>query len=121
MTDRSSPIPVELLHIPECPNFDAYYPHLVALLSDYNMPTSLTATLIESGEVAIARHFRGSPTVRVSGIDIDPTSTSDDQAGMQCRLYLTPNGLVGLPPDEWLLLALDRESTTPTTDRHDAR
>ena len=55
-------------------------------------------------------HFLGSPTVRVDGRDVEPGAEQRQDFGMKCRLYATPDGLRGTPPDQWALDALSQET-----------
>ena len=61
-----------------------------------------------SFEAAEGERFLGSPTVRVDGEDIEPDAGERSPFGLKCRPYATPEGLRGLPPDEWVLAALAR-------------
>ena len=42
----------------------------------------------------------------VDGVDIDPGVGARSDYGLKCRLYPTEQGLLGAPPDEWVLDAL---------------
>lgn len=66
----------------------------------------MTADADEAG----CTNFLGSPTVRVDGRDDEPDAASRRDHGLSCRLYRTPDGMQGTPPDEWVL-ALLRPST----------
>jgi len=52
-------------------------------------------------EAAERERFLGSPSVRVNQEDIEPGAEERRDFGMKCRLYVTPDGLSGLPPDRW--------------------
>lgn len=43
--------------------------------------------------VAVQERFPGSPTIRVDGIDIDPTYVDPGDYTPRCRLYRTDAGL----------------------------
>lgn len=101
----ASPI-LELLYIDNCPHHAAFMPHLQQLLAGVSIHSPITLVRIESDEQAIAARFLGSPTLRVNGIDVDPTAPDRDTYGLQCRLYSTPEGPVGSPPDRWIIDAL---------------
>jgi hypothetical protein len=60
--------------------------------------------------------FAGSSTFRVDGSDL-----FDQDAGggaLTCRVYATPGGLVGVPTDEDLVMALGRRLTNDTVRRN---
>jgi hypothetical protein len=103
------PCIVEVLYFDGCPNHDALLPHLRALLAAHNIAADLTTTPVHSDEDAHRLRFLGSPTVRVNGTDVDPGSATRTDYGMQCRLYNTPAGLTGTPPDNWILDAISRQ------------
>lgn len=45
--------------------------------------------------------------VRVDGEDIDPAADRNSY-GLRCRVYATPAGLAGTPPDDLILAAVRR-------------
>ena len=53
---------------------------------------------VDAGDPAVttARHFLGSPTLRVDGRDIDPRCSDPGDYTPQCRIYWTPEGLRGV-------------------------
>lgn len=61
---------------------------------------------IPDDEHAQRERFLGSPTIRVHGRDIDLSAANRDDYGLKCRIYQTPAGLTGLPPDEWIVDAI---------------
>lgn len=52
--------------------------------------------------------FLGSLTLRIAGEDVEPGAALRTDFGLKCRLYATPDGFRGTPPDEWVLGALAR-------------
>ena len=63
---------------------------------------------VEDADAAEAERFLGSPTIRVDGEDVEPSASERTDYGLECRLYETPDGLRGVPADEWVLRALER-------------
>jgi hypothetical protein len=62
---------------------------------------------IDTDEDAIRYEFRGSPTIRVAGVDID--DDADLPVGLTCRAYRQPNGKISpLPAMEKIVAALRR-------------
>jgi hypothetical protein len=57
-------------------------------------------------EVAAAHRFPGSPTIRVDGIDIDPSFVDPGDYTPRCRLFRTAEGLRGVRSREWIENAL---------------
>jgi hypothetical protein len=56
--------------------------------------------------VASRLRFPGSPTIRVDGVDVDPTYVDPGDYTPRCRLYRTSEGLGGLPERRWIEDAL---------------
>ncbi len=106
ITGLDPPPVIELLHVDGCPHHDALLPHLHRLLADHAIPAPITVTRIDSDQDAQRHRFLGSPTLRVNGRDVDPAAAGRTSYGLQCRLYVTPDGMAGTPPDEWILDAL---------------
>ena len=99
---------LELLYFDGCPNHQALLPHLEQLLRGAEISAEIRLRRIEDDNAAQNQRFLGSPTVRVDGRDVEPCAEERDDFGLKCRLYRTPAGLRGVPPDEWILDALTR-------------
>ncbi len=61
---------IEVLYFDGCPGFAELMPRLRALAGD--QPIKLRQ--ITTAEAAVAEQFLGSPTVRVDGIDVEPSA-----------------------------------------------
>jgi len=105
-------VAIELLYFDGCPNHEALLPHLRALIAERRIEADVRLRRVESAEAAEREHFLGSPTVRVDGDDVDPGASERDDYGLKCRLYPTPGGLLGTPPDDWVLDALARSTSS---------
>lgn len=97
---------IELLYFDGCPSHESFVPRLEALLSQANVDASIEERRVESDEAAQRERFLGSPTLRVDSVDVEPIAGERTDYGLKCRLYATDAGLVGSPPDEWVLSAL---------------
>ena len=97
---------IELLYFDGCPHHDELLPHLEELLARTGHAVEITLIRIDTPEQAEQHRFLGSPTVRLDGIDIDPTAAERDDYGIKCRLYRTDEGLRGTPPDDLFLRVL---------------
>lgn len=85
---------VALQYFAGCPNWQTTAGHL-ARLADEGLDVSIDHEIIDSHETAVARGFRGSPTVLVDGVD--PFENESTPVGLACRVYRTPNGIEGSP------------------------
>lgn len=99
---------VEVLYLDGCPNHEALLPRLQALLSASGVTADIELVPIGDAAAAERERFVGSPTVRVDGEDIEPGAADRTDYGLKCRLFATPDGLRGLPAEEWVLAALQR-------------
>jgi hypothetical protein len=106
----SSAMKVEVLYFDGCPNHEALLPHLRALLLAAGADAVIELVLVDDTDAAERQRFLGSPTVRVDGEDIEPGADKRTNFGIKCRLYATPEGLRGTPPDEWVLAAVGRRA-----------
>ncbi|HEY2192104.1 MAG TPA: hypothetical protein VGH76_07355 [Actinomycetospora sp.] len=107
MPARSCDPSVELLYFSGCPNHQAFLPHLRQLIREHGVNAPVRLVEITGDDQAQHQRFLGSPSLRINGIDVDPCATGRTDYGMQCRLYFTDNGARGVPPDSWILRALD--------------
>jgi hypothetical protein len=102
---------VEVLYFDGCPNHEALLPHLRELLSSAGAATDIELVAVEDVDVAQRERFLGSPTLRIDGEDVEPGAEKRSDFGLKCRLFATPEGLRGMPADEWVLAALQRSQT----------
>ena len=102
---------VDVLHFEGCPSHAALAPQLEHLLSQAGVDATIEHRRVETEEAAQSQRFLGSPTVRIDGVDVEPGAGERDDFGLKCRLYPTASGLSPVPPEEWVLAAL--ESSAP--------
>lgn len=97
---------IEILYFDGCPNHEQLLEHLPRLLEREGVAAEIVLQNVPDSEHAQRECFLGSPTIRVDGRDIEPGAADRSDYGLKCRLYQTPSGFAGLPPDEWVLDAL---------------
>jgi hypothetical protein len=97
---------IEVLYFDGCPNHEALVPHLRRMLSERGVAADVALRRVDSDADAQRLRFLGSPTVRVDAHDVEPGADARTDFGLKCRLYRTPDGLAGVPPDRWVLDAL---------------
>lgn len=102
---------VEVLYFDGCPNHEALLPHLRELLSSAGAAADIELVRVEDVDAAERERFLGSPTLRIDGEDVEPGAGQRSDFGLKCRLFATPDGLRGMPADEWVLAALERAHT----------
>ena len=99
---------IEVLCFDGCANREALLPHLRELLCALGVGDEIEVRRVEDDAAAQRERFLGSPTVRVDGDDVDPGARERDDFGLGCRLFATPDGLRGMPADEWIVAAVER-------------
>ena len=104
---------VEVLFFDGCPNHEALLPHLRELLQADGGSAEVHLVRVEDADTAEREHFLGSPTVRIDGEDVEPGAGERTDFGLKCRLFRTPDGVQGMPADEWVLAALRRSAGRP--------
>jgi len=98
---------IEVLDFERCPNYEALGLRLPKLLDHAGVKAEVKLRQVESEEDARRARFLGSPTVRVDGRDVEPDADGRTDYGLKCRLYRTPGGIVGAPPDTLVVDALE--------------
>ena len=97
---------VEVLYFDGCPNHEALLPRLYDLLASSGASTEIELVRVDDAETAERERFLGSPTVRIDGQEDEPGAADRDDFGFKCRLFATPDGLRGVPTDEWVIASL---------------
>lgn len=100
---------IEVLFFDGCPSHEALLPRLRGLLNAGGADDAhIELVRVEHPDTAEAKRFLGSPTVRIDGEDVEPGADARTDFGLKCRLFATPDGLRGLPANEWVLSAIER-------------
>lgn len=55
---------------------------------------------------AIERKFLGSPTIRINGLDVEPTARDNTNYAISCRVYHTDEGTIHYPSKAMIIKAL---------------
>jgi hypothetical protein len=101
---------IELLFFAGCPGHGALMARMRELLDEADLDERVREIRVDSDADAVRERFPGSPTLRIDSVDVEPGAGERTDYGVKCRLYRTEQGLVGAPPDEWVLAALSRAS-----------
>lgn len=101
---------VELLWFTGCANHRAARALLADVIADFAPGTPILEVDATDPAVARRERFPGSPTIRINGLDIDPTFREPQDFTSRCRLYWTSGGLRGLPERAWIEAALRASS-----------
>ena len=100
---------VELLVWEGCPSHPRALAELrAAVAAAGHDPAAIDVRDVPDQAAAERERFPGSPTIRVDGRDVEPGAQQRTDFGLKCRLYATPEGLRGQPPDALVRAALAR-------------
>lgn len=67
-------------------------------LQEFRITTAVLEVPVTDSASALAYRFLGSPTVKINGIDVEPSARTSNQFGLMCRTYLDGTKREGLPP-----------------------
>jgi hypothetical protein len=74
---------------------------MIEALLNENLPVRVKITLVKDDQPAERLKFLGSPSFRINGMDLWRPEERQNYA-LSCRVYATPDGLVGVPSVEML-------------------
>ena len=106
---------IEILYFPDCPNYLPAVEHLQKALREEHALAEIKHVQVLDAATAVATRFLGSPTIRINGIDVEPTARSGVATGMCCRTYSGTSGPEGGPSVALIRDAI-RELTKPGED-----
>ena len=94
---------VEVLYFDGCSNVRAAMDRLETALQEYGLDWTMSQTLVSDPRAATAVRFLGSPTMRINGVDIEPSARQRTDFGIMCRTY---DGSGGVPPEDMIRSAI---------------
>ncbi len=100
---------VEIQYFSGCPNAEPAIRLVEETLLTEGVAAEIRRREITSEEDAVEYHFLGSPTIQVDGLDIDPSSRTDTNYALTCRIYQLPGGASGVPSKDMLREALSEK------------
>ena len=103
--DRNStdaPVPVRVLYFEGCPNYPPTVQRIRTVAERLGAAVDLREVEVTPNADPNSLGFRGSPTVQVNGVDIDPSQRGQNNCGFGCRTY---DGS-GVPEDGLIAQAL---------------
>jgi hypothetical protein len=99
---------IEILHFDGCPTYKTTGDTLRQVLAEEGLEATVEPVAVNSDEEARRLRFPGSPTIRVDGRDLFPMPEREDWR-LVCRVYNTPEGLMGSPTAQMLKESLLKE------------
>jgi hypothetical protein len=108
---------VEVLVFEGCPNVEVTLARVRAAVATANVPADVRLLRVRDAGEAKRLRFLGSPTVRIEGVDIEPSAADRKDFGLQCRLYFAGGRPEGAPPTDSIISALRGEATSAAASR----
>jgi mercuric ion transport protein len=103
-------VSVQLLAFPGCPHAEGARASLRRVLVSVGLPPDFEEIDVSQEGCPETLRRWGSPTILVNGQDVAGAGSAD---GGTCRLYSTPSGLSGVPPEAAIRAALTRSLQGP--------
>lgn len=97
---------VEVLYFPGCPNHVPTVERVRETLDRMGRHDQIREIEVDSQHQAEATAFLGSPSVRINGIDIEPSARGVKAFGLTCRTYIEDGTRTGLPGRELISAAV---------------
>ena len=98
---------IDFYYWEDCPSHDEALARLRDVLAEQGVDAAIRLVRVASEEEAADLGFLGSPSIRIDGVDIDPTAPGRAEYGLTCRAYTRPDGRISpLPPREMIVAAL---------------
>jgi hypothetical protein len=94
---------IEVLYIDGCPHFPATIDAVKKCLGQLGLTSPITEMNVSDRATAVSIGFLGSPTVRIDGLDIEPSARHRTSFGMMCRTY---EGSGGVPSEDLIRKAI---------------
>jgi len=88
---------IEIFYFPDCPNYLPAVEHVQKALQEEHACAEIRHVQVLDAAAAGVTRFLGSPTIRINGIDVEPSARSGGAAGMCCRTYHAESGPKGAP------------------------
>jgi hypothetical protein len=99
-------VKIEILYLSGCPHHPSAVDRLKEALRQEEESAELVEIQIQDAVMAQSVGFLGSPTIRINGQDVEPAARSMQRFGLTCRIYFENGRREGVPPLEWIRMAV---------------
>jgi hypothetical protein len=103
---------IEILYFPDCPNYLPAVENVQHALHEEGVSAEVRHVQVVDAATAREMSFLGSPSVRINGVDIEPSARSGGASGLCCRTYRSGSSPEGAPSVALIREAI-RELTNP--------
>jgi hypothetical protein len=112
---------IEVLYRVRCPFVALAIERVRAAVRRLSVDVDIEIRLVRVDTMtdAVARRFRGSPSVRIDGVDVDPRAGSRP-LGTHARGYVEDGVVERAPPESWIAAALARVLEAPREQAREA-
>jgi mercuric ion transport protein len=97
---------IEILYFDDCPNHGPTVERVRDAIRQEGLAAEVVGVNVRDEATARSLGFLGSPTVRIDGLDIEPSARSSKDFGLMCRTYSGGDKQVGVPPLDLIRAAL---------------
>jgi len=109
---------IEILYFDGCPNHGPTMERVKEAVRQEGVTADIAEVNVGDDAAAQSVGFLGSPSVRIDGLDVEPSVRRSKDFGMMCRTYIEEGKRVGLPPQELIRAGL-RESAAKQQAAHE--
>jgi hypothetical protein len=85
-------VKIEFLFWEDCPSYPQAYELLKEAMARNGVESPVERIEVLTDEDAARLRFPGSPTIRVNGVDIDPSGAEQMGSALTCRVYRLEDG-----------------------------
>jgi hypothetical protein len=101
---------IEFLFWEECPSHPEARRRLEEVMAEMDVAAPVEEIEVLTDEDALRLRFPGSPTIRVDGLDVDPTGASQIGSALTCRVYRLEDGRFSPVPSRDMIRRALRDS-----------
>lgn len=94
---------IEFLFWEECPSHPEARRRLQEVMAELGIQAPIHEIEVLEDEDAVRLVFPGSPTIRVDGVDIDPTGAASMGTALTCRIYRLKDGRFSPVPSKQMI------------------
>lgn len=93
---------LEILYFQGCPHYEPTVERVRDVLRAKGLDVDIHEVEVRNETEAQSLRFLGSPTIRIDGVDVEPSAEERTEFSLSCRMY----GGSGIPPSEMVARAL---------------
>jgi hypothetical protein len=94
---------IEFLYWPDCPSHPEALARLREVMAEVGLEIPVTLVEVLTEEDAEYLGFPGSPTIRVDGVDVDPSGAEQMGTALTCRVYFLEDGRISPLPSKGMM------------------